>query len=423
LTDPLPVSLRDQDFLMGSEIYFDNNATTRVSPEVFEAMAPFLTELYGNPSSIHRFGSQVAQKISDARAQIAALIGAADPVEVVFTSCGTEGDNTAIRGMLEARPDKRHIVTSQVEHPAVLGLCQHLEKKGYRVTWLGVDEEGRLDLDELSDSLTDDTALVSLMAANNETGVMFPVAQIGEIVKQKEIPFHVDAVQVAGKLALDVKNSPIDLLTISGHKFYAPKGIGALYVRRGLTLPPFMIGGHQEKNRRAGTENVAGIVAMGRAAELAVSRLEEDSKHIRALRDQLEDGVLRSCPDAKINGDRESRLPNTANISFRYLEGEAILVLLDQYGICASTGSACTAGSAEPSHVLRAMRVAPDWLQGAIRFSLSRFNTEEEVRCVSEKMPLIVQRLQGLSALGKLGTRERNQGSRQRVLSRIGARE
>jgi len=407
---------------MGSEIYFDNNATTRVLPEVFEAMAPFLTELYGNPSSIHRFGSQVAKTISDARAQVAALIGAADPVEIVFTSCGTEGDNTAIRGMLEARSDKRHIITTQVEHPAVLGLCQHLEKKGYRVTWLGVDEDGRLDLDELRYSLTDDTALVSVMAANNETGVIFPIAQIGEIVKAKGIPFHVDAVQVAGKLAVDVKNGPIDLLTISGHKFYAPKGIGALYVRRGLTLPPFIIGGHQEKNRRAGTENVAGIVAMARAAELARSRLEKDSTHVRVLRDQLENGVLRSCPDARVNGDRDNRLPNTANISFRYLEGEAILVLLDQYGICASTGSACTAGSSEPSHVLRAMRLAPDWLQGAVRFSLSRFNTEEQVRYVNEKIPLIVQRLRGLSALGKLGSQHRNEGAAQSAPSRIGAR-
>jgi len=407
---------------MGSEIYFDNNATTRVSPEVFEGMAPFLTELYGNPSSIHRFGSQVARKVGDARAQVAALIGAADPIEIVFTSCGTEGDNTAIRGMLEARPDKRHIVTTQVEHPAVLGLCQHLEKKGYRVTWLGVDQDGRLDLNELRDALSDDTALVSIMAANNETGVIFPIAQIGEIVKAKQIPFHVDAVQLAGKLAVDVKNCPIDLLTISGHKFYAPKGIGVLYVRRGLTLPPFIIGGHQEKNRRAGTENVAGIVAMGMAAELALSRLEEDAAQVKALRDRLENEILGSCPDAKINGDRENRLPNTANISFRYLEGEAILVLLDQYGICASTGSACTAGSAEPSHVLRAMRVEPDWLQGAVRFSLSRFNTADEVRLVSEKMPSIIQRLQGLSALGRLGSQQRQEGTHQGIPSRIRAR-
>lgn len=388
---------------MGSEIYFDNNATTRLLPQVFEAMAPFLTEFYGNPSSIHRFGNQVAQKIGEARAQVAALIGAADPIEIIFTSCGTEGDNAAVRGLLEARPGKRHIVTTQVEHPAILGLCQHLEKRGYRVTWLGVNREGMLDPGELQESLTDDTALVTVMAANNETGVVFPIDQIGQIVKAKGIPLHVDAVQAAGKIPLKVKDSPVDLLTISGHKFHAPKGIGALYVRRGVVFPPFIIGGHQEKNRRAGTENVAGVVGMGAAAEAARKALAEDSGRIGALRDRLEEALLQSCPDCQVNGRGSERLPNTCNISFRYLEGESILVLLDQFEICASTGSACTAGSSEPSHVLRAMGVAPDWLQGAVRFSLSRFNTDEEVRYVNEKVPLIVQRLQGFSALGKLG--------------------
>jgi cysteine desulfurase len=251
---------------MEATVYFDNNATTQVLPEVAAAMQPYLTEFYGNPSSIHRFGSQVAQKISEARTRVAALLGAGDPIEIVFTSCGTEGDNAAIRGMLEAHPDKRHIVTTQVEHPAVLGLCQHLEKRGYRVTWLGVNQNGMLDLEELRDALTDDTALVSVMCANNETGVIFPVDKIGEMVKAKGIPLHVDAVQAAGKLPLKVKDSPVDLLTISGHKFHGPKGIGALYIRRGLAFPPFVIGGHQEKNRRAGTENVAGIVGMGLAA-------------------------------------------------------------------------------------------------------------------------------------------------------------
>lgn len=387
---------------MGSEIYFDNNATTRVLPEVAAVMQPYLTELYGNPSSIHRFGAQVAQKIGEARAQVAGLIGAADPIEIIFTSCGTEGDNAAIRGMVEARPDKRHIVTTQVEHPAVLGLCQHLEKRGYRVTWLSVKQDGMLDLEELRNALTDDTALVSIMHANNETGVIFPIDKIGAIVKARGIPFHVDAVQAAGKIPLKVKDSPVDLLTISGHKFHAPKGIGALYVRRGVAFPPFIIGGHQEKNRRAGTENVAGIVGVGKAAELAQENLVEQSKRIRVLRDQLEEELLRSCPDCRVNGQASERLPSTSNVSFRHLEGESILVLLDQFGICASTGSACTAGSSEPSHVLRAMGVAPDWLQGAVRFSLSRFNTAEEVRYVNEKVPLIVQRLQGLSALGKL---------------------
>lgn len=387
---------------MGGEIYFDNNATTRVLPEVVEAMLPYLTESYGNPSSIHRFGSQVGRKIADARAQVAALIGAADPVEVIFTSCGTEGDNAAIRGLIEARPGKRHIVTTQVEHPAVLGLCQHLEKKGYRVTWLGVDADGALDMDALKGALSDDTALVSIMWANNETGVIFPLEEIGALVRAKGIPFHVDAVQAAGRIPLRVKDLPIDLLTISGHKFHAPKGVGALYVRRGIAFPPFLIGGHQERNRRAGTENVAGIVGMGRAAEIALQRLPEDPARMEKLRDRLEDSLLESCPASRVNGDRRRRLANTSNISFRFLEGESILVLLDQQGICASTGSACTAGTSEPSHVLRAMNVAPDFIQGAVRFSLSRFTTEEEVRYASEKVPAIVKRLQGLSALGRL---------------------
>ncbi len=407
---------------MAGEIYFDNNATTRVLPEVAEAMLPFLTEHYGNPSSIHRFGSQVGQKIAAARAQVAALIGADDPVEVMFTSCGTEGDNAAIRGMLEARPGKRHIVTTQVEHPAVLGLCQHLEKKGYRVTWLGVDQNGALDLEELRAALTDDTALVSIMWANNETGVLFPVDEIAEIVRAKGIPFHVDAVQAAGKLPIHVKDLPVDLLTISGHKFYAPKGVGALYVRRGITFPPFMIGGHQERNRRAGTENVAAIIGMGLAAEVALGHIAEDSVSVRKLRDRLETLMLKSCPDSRVNGDRQNRVANTLNISFRYLEGESILVLLDQQGICASTGSACTAGSAEPSHVLRAMRVPPDWLQGAVRFSLSRFNTEAEVLYVNEKMPAIVKRLNGLSALGRLGNEQRPKNDRGAASGIIGAR-
>jgi cysteine desulfurase len=405
---------------MGTEIYFDNNATTRPLPEVVAAMSPFLTEFYGNPSSIHRFGSQVAEKIGEARTRVASLIGAADPIEVVFTSCGTEGDNAAIRGMLEVRPDKRHIVTTEVEHPAVLGLCQHLEKRGYRVSWLGVNQDGMLDLEELRHSLTDDTALVSVMYANNETGVLFPIHKIGEIVKAKGIPFHVDAVQAAGKIPLKVKDSPVDLLTISGHKFHAPKGIGALYVRRGVAFPPFIIGGHQEKNRRAGTENVAGIVGMGEAAGLMQQNLMQESEGIRKLRDQLEEGLVQSCPDCRVNGRGSDRLPNTSNVSFRYLEGESILVLLDQLGICASTGSACTAGSAEPSHVLRAMGVAPDWLQGAVRFSLSRFNTAEEVRYVNEKVPLIVQRLQGFSALGKLADQQRAQQEKARAGSGIG---
>jgi cysteine desulfurase len=333
---------------MANEVYLDNNATTRVLPEVAEAMLPYLTEFYGNPSSIHRFGSRVGEKITEARAQVAALIGAADPVEVIFTGSGTEGDNAAIRGLIEARSDRRHIVTTRVEHPAVLGLCQHLEKRGYRVTWLGVDENGALDMDELRAAVTEDTALVSIMWANNETGVIFPIEEIGAVVRSRGIPFHVDAVQAAGKLLLKVRELPIDLLTISGHKFHAPKGIGALYVRRGMAFSPFMIGGHQERNRRAGTENVAGIIGMGKAAEIALERLAEDAARIGKMRDLLETLLVESCPDIRVNGAGQNRLPNTANLSFRYLEGESVLVLLDQEGICASTGSACTAGSANP---------------------------------------------------------------------------
>jgi cysteine desulfurase len=396
---------------MAKEVYLDNNATTRVLPEVAEAMLPFLTEHYGNPSSIHRFGSAVGERLTTAREQVANLIGATDPIEIIFTSCGTEGDNAAIRGMLEARPNKRHIVTTQVEHPAVLGLCQHLEKKGYRVTWLSVDENGGLDVEELRSALTDDTALVSVMWANNETGVIYPIEQISAIVKAKGVPLHVDAVQAAGKIHLKVKDLPVDLMTISGHKFHAPKGIGALYVKRGLTFPPFMIGGYQERNRRGGTENVPGTIGIGKAAEVASSRIDSDAAWIRALRDQLESLLLRSCPGSRVNGDVQKRLPNTCNISFRYLEGESILVLLDQQGICASTGSACTAGSSEPSHVLRAMKVPPDWLQGAVRFSLGRFNTEKEIDYVNEKMPAIVQRLEGLSSLGKLASRRTEERS------------
>ncbi|HEV8342602.1 MAG TPA: cysteine desulfurase NifS [Candidatus Binatia bacterium] len=406
---------------MNPVVYFDNNATTRLLPEAFEAMRPYLTELYGNPSSIHRFGSGVARKIQEARERIAALLGAADPIEIIFTSGGTEGDNAAVRGILESCPEKRHIVTTRVEHPAILGLCQHLEKKGYRVTWLNVDKDGLLDLDQLRESLTAETALVTIMYANNETGVIFPIKEIGEVVKAKGIPFHVDGVQVAGKMALNLKESPIDLLTVSGHKFHGPKGVGAIYVRRGITFRPFILGGHQERNRRAGTENVAAIMGMGKAAEVALSSMGEDEPRVQRLRDQLEHSLLSSCPDSRINGHREGRLPNTLNISFKFLEGEAILVLLDQQGICASTGSACTAGSVEPSHVLRAMEVPPDWIQGAVRFSLSRYNTEEEVKFVGDKMPGIIHRLLELSAVGKLGDQP-EYPRRDRATGNIGAR-
>jgi cysteine desulfurase len=399
---------------MGSEIYFDNNATTCLAPEAFEAMRPYLTDLYGNPSSIHTFGSQVARQIEKARESVAALLGASDTVEVIFTSCGTEGDNAAIRGVLEANPDKRHIVTTQVEHPAVMGLCQHLEKRGYAVTWLRVDRDGLLDLEELKNSLREDTALVSVMYANNETGVIFPIEEIGEIAKSRGVFVHVDAVQAAGKVPLNIKNSPVDLLTISGHKFHGPKGVGALYVKRGITFRPLLIGGHQERRRRAGTENVPGIVGMGKAAELAAASLEEETRRVGTLRDLLEKNLLACCSDAVANGARAKRVPNTLNISFGRVDGESILVLLDERGICASTGSACTAGSTEPSHVLRSMGVPAELIQGTVRFSLSRYNTEEEVRLVSDEMPRTVERLRGLSALGRAAA----QGGEQRVPAR-----
>ncbi|MGH7833596.1 MAG: cysteine desulfurase NifS [Candidatus Binatia bacterium] len=399
---------------MGSEIYFDNNATTRLAPEAFEAMRPYLTDLYGNPSSIHTFGSQVGRQIEKARESVADLLGASDTVEVIFTSCGTEGDNAAIRGVLEANPDKHHIVTTQVEHPAVMGLCQHLEKRGYAVTWLSVDRDGLLDLEELKCSLREDTALVSVMYANNETGVIFPIEEIGEIAKSRGVFVHVDAVQAAGKISLSMKNSPVDLLTISGHKFHGPKGVGALYVKRGITFRPLLIGGHQERRRRAGTENVPGIVGMGKAAELAAATREEETRRVGGLRDLLQKNLLARCSDAVANGARTKRVPNTLNISFERVDGESILVLLDERGICASTGSACTAGSTEPSHVLRAMGVPAELIQGTVRFSLSRYNTEEEVRLVSDEMPRIVERLRGLSALGRAAA----QGGEQRVSSR-----
>jgi cysteine desulfurase len=402
---------------MDPVVYFDNNATTRVAPEVFAAMELFLKDRYGNPSSIHRFGGDVGRALEDAREKVAALLGA-DPVEIVFASCGTESDNAAIRAALAARPERRHVVTTKVEHPAVLGMCEHLEKQGYRVTWLGVDGNGLLDLDELKDSISDETALASIMWANNETGVIFPISEIGEILKEKRVLFHVDAVQAAGKIPIDLRRVQVDFLTVSAHKFHGPKGVGALYVKRGISFRPFLLGGHQERNRRAGTENVPGIIGMGAAAELARGHLSEQGG-VGQLRDLLEELLLRSCADCRVNGRRAERVANTSNVSFKFLEGEAILVLLDQQGICASTGSACTAGSVEPSHVLRAMGVPPDWIQGAVRFSLSRYNTEEEVRFVGDKMPSIVERLRRLSALGRLGGAQARTGG---AGSRMGAR-
>lgn len=376
-------------------LYLDNNATTRIDPQVLEAVLPFMSEFYGNPSSMHRFGGQVGKAVKEARDRVATLLGC-EPTEVVFTSCGTEGNNAAIRAALNAQPDRRHIITTQVEHPAVLNVCKQLEKQGYTVTYLSVDRKGQIDLMELEAAITGNTALVTMMYANNETGVIFPVEQAGAIAKEFGATFHVDAVQVAGKVPLNMKNSTIDLLTISGHKLHAPKGIGALYVRKGFRFRPFLLGGHQERGRRAGTENVPGIVGLGKAAELAVQHLAEVKKE-QKLRDRLEKGLLKAIPECEVNGDRVNRLPNTTNIGFKYIEGEAILLSLDQYGICASSGSACTSGSLEPSHVLRAMGLPYTILHGSIRFSLSRFTTEEEIDQVLAVMPGIVERLRAMS--------------------------
>lgn len=377
-------------------IYFDNNATTKVAEEVFEAMQPYFCDLYGNPSSMHTFGGQVGIQIREARQRVADLLGC-DPSEVIFTSCGTESDSAAIHGTLAAAPHRHKIITTRVEHPAVLAVCRELESHGYTVIELSVDKQGRLDMAELERRLDDDVALVTIMSANNETGVIFPVEEIAEMVTDRGIVFHTDAVQIVGKVPLDLSQSRISLLSLSGHKLHAPKGVGVLYVRKGTRIGPFLVGGHQEGGRRAGTENVPGIVALGKACELAAESMDDENTRVKALRDKLERGILESCPDSRVNGDSEHRLPNTTNISFEYIEGEAILLLLDRYGICASSGSACTSGSLEPSHVLRAMGVPFTAAHGSIRFSLSRYNTEEEVDFTIEKMPEIITRLRELS--------------------------
>jgi len=381
-------------------VYADNNATTMVAPEVVEEMAPFFTEHYGNPSSMHSFGEVAENKVAEARDKVAGFLGAS-PEEIMFTSCGSESDNAAIRGTLESYPEKRHIVTTRVEHPAVLNFCKRMEDFGYQVTYLAVDPSGQIDLQELEDSITDDTAIVSVMYANNETGVVFPVSKVAEIVKSKGAVFHCDAVQAAGKLPLDVSDIPFDLVTISGHKIHAPKGIAALYVRRGTKFRPLIIGGHQEKGRRGGTENVPGIVALGKACELAAEHAEEERTRIRNLQDKLERALVDQTPDARVNGEGSPRLPNTLNISFKFVEGEAILLMMNAVGIAASSGSACTSGSLEPSHVLRAMGIPYTYAQGSVRFSLSRYNTEDQVEYVIEQLPPIIQRLREISPFGR----------------------
>ena len=381
-------------------VYVDNNATTKVAPEVLEVMLPYFSEYYGNPSSMHFFGGQVQKKVDEARAKVADFLGA-EPSEIVFTSCGTESDNAAILGTLDSYPEKRHLITTRVEHPAVGNVSTYLGRKGYRVTELSVDREARLDLDELRESLTDETVLVTIMYANNETGVIFPIEEIGEIVKARGIPFHTDAVQAAGKIPLNMKKSKVDMLSISGHKLHAPKGIGVLYIRKGTKFSPFMIGGHQEKGRRGGTENVPYIIGFGKACELAKKHLDEENTRIKSLTDYLEAKLLEKIPNTLVNGDRIHRLPNTVSVSFEYVEGESILLLLSDLGICASSGSACTSGSLEPSHVLRAMGVPFTAAHGSIRFSLSIYNTKEEMDYIIEHLPPIIQRLRDISPFWK----------------------
>jgi len=383
----------------GKVVYLDNNATTRVAPEVLEAMMPYLAEQYGNPSSMHTFGGQVGAAIKEARGRVADLLGCI-PDEVIFTSCGTESDSTAILSALRAHPERRHIVTTRVEHPAVKNLCENLSTMTghkYRVTMLKVAEDGLIDLDEYISALGEDTAIASIMWANNETGVIQPIAQMARIAKERGILFHTDAVQAVGKVAINLADLDVDYLSLSGHKLHAPKGIGVLYVKRGTAYTPFLTGGHQERGRRAGTENVASIVALGRACQLAAEKMTEENTRVMGLRDKLEDGLLKAIPRSILNGHKQHRLPNTANISFEYVEGEAILLHMNRYNICASSGSACTSGSLEPSHVLRAMGVPFTAAHGSIRFSLSIYNTEEEIDFVLEKMPKIISDLRKLS--------------------------
>ncbi len=382
------------------EIYLDNNATTRVDDAVFEEMRPYFCELYGNPSSMHYFGGQVQRKVDEARQRVASLIGA-HPEEIIFTACGTESDNAAIRSALEVFPNKRHVITTRVEHPAVLTLCRGLSKHGYRVTELNVDGEGRLDMDELRSAIDENTAIVSIMYANNETGVIFPIEEIGRLVKEKGALFHTDAVQAVGKIPLNMTESTIDMLSLSGHKLHAPKGIGILYVRRGVPFRPLLVGGHQEKSRRAGTENTASIIGLGKACELAGNHLVDENTRVKAMRDRLERELLRLIPAARINGGQAERLPNTLSIAFEFVEGELILLYLSELGICASSGSACTSGSLEPSHVLRAMGVPFTCAHGSIRFSLSRYTTDEEIDTVIRELPQIIRRGREMSPFGR----------------------
>ncbi|MBF0101573.1 MAG: cysteine desulfurase NifS [Desulfobacterales bacterium] len=385
---------------MSEIIYVDNNATTKVDPEVLNEMVPYFDKYYGNPSSMHSFGGEIGKKIQEARLRIASLISA-HPEEILFTSCGSESNNTAIRSAILSNPLKKHIVTSRVEHASVKNLCDVLSHQGYRISYIPVDSQGNVDLDFLAACLTEDTAIVSLMWANNETGVIFPIESIANMVKSKGILFHVDAVQALGKLSINMAKLNVDMLSVSGHKIHAPKGIGALFLKKGTKFSPFLIGGHQEHGRRGGTENVASIIGFGKAAELASKSLISDHERIKTMRDTLETELIHQIPNTIINGEKSTRLPNTTSISFEYVEGEAILLMLNEFGICASSGSACTSGSLEPSHVLRAMGVPFTAAHGTIRFSLSKYNTSSEMHRIIEILPNIIQKLRNISPFWK----------------------
>jgi len=383
-------------------IYLDNNATTAVAPEVLEAMTPYLGKFFGNPSSAHALGRHMKRAVETAREEVASLVGAADSSEIVFTSCGSESDNWALRGVLKSRPDKKHIVTTLVEHEAVRNVCHLLEQVGFEVTWLGVDGNGELDLDNLRNALRPDTAIVSVMLANNETGVVFPIEKIGRIIREhSEALFHVDGVQAVGKIPIDLKKMEVDLFALSGHKFHAPQGIGALYVRQGVVLPSFIVGGAQEEGRRAGTSAVPNIVGLGAASRLA--SVDDDHSHIEKLRNQLEDGILTNISNARLNGaaDRKKRLPNTSSISFEYVDGQSILAYLDNEGVCVSTGSACHSSTHASSPTLKAMNVPYSLAQGSIRFSVGRYNTEEEIETTLRVLPKIINKLVEMSPYQK----------------------
>ncbi len=380
-------------------IYLDNNATTKVDEKVLEEMLPYLTENYANPSSMYDFAKKPAQAIKEARAKVRDFLGAKNEKEIIFTSCGSESANTAIKGALNCNKEKRHIITTKIEHPCVLNTYKEFEKQGYEVDYISVNSEGVLNLDELKEKIKKDTALVSIMWANNEIGVINPILEIGEIIKTQspETLFFVDAVQAGGKIPIDVSKTNIDMLGISGHKFHAPKGVGVLYVKSSTRLTPLINGGHQERGMRAGTENVPYIVGIGKACELAMDSMDYELNEVKRLRDKLEQGILKNVFNARLNSPMMNRVPNTTNIGFEYVEGELILLHLSDLGICASSGSACTSGSLEPSHVLRAMGIPFTALHGSIRFSLSRFNTEKEIDYVIEKMPAIMDKLTSIS--------------------------